>query len=177
MSDRGGWTAEMSDSGAFVRQRSGFRDWVGRDERFPAAPGRYHLYVSLACPWAHRTIIVRALKGLEAAIPMSIVDPIRDESGWALREAPGATGDLSGNGFRLLAEAYGASEPGFTGRVTVPVLWDSEAGRIVNNESADLVVMLNEAWDEWAERPELDLYPPSCAGRRSTSSPAGSTTG
>jgi putative glutathione S-transferase len=149
----------MSDTGAFVRQRSRFRDWVGPDERYPAAPGRYHLFVSLACPWAHRTMIIRALKGLEDAIPMSVVDPVRDEEGWALREVPGATGDRSGNGFRLLSEAYEASEPGFEGRVTVPVLWDLETGRIVNNESADLIVMLNEAWDRWARRPELDLYP------------------
>ena len=91
---------------------------------------------------------------------MSIVDPVRDEDGWALREVPGATGDRSGNGFRLLSEAYEASDPGFEGRVTVPVLWDLESGRIVNNESADLIVMLNEAWDEWADHPELDLYPP-----------------
>src|SRR5438270_483506 len=120
MSDRGGWTREMSDTGAFVRQRSEFRDWVGSDPRFPAATGRYHLFVSLACPWAHRAIIVRRLKGLERAVPMSIVDPIRDDAGWALREVPGATGDLSGNGFEFLSEAYQATRRKFSGRVTVP---------------------------------------------------------
>jgi putative glutathione S-transferase len=90
---------------------------------------------------------------------MSVTDPIRDERGWALRAVPGATGDLSGNGFEYIAEAYTASAPDYEGRVTVPVLWDTQAGRIVNNESADIIVMLNEAFDEWAEHPELDLYP------------------
>ncbi len=92
---------------------------------------------------------------------MSITDPIRDERGWVLREVPGATGDLSGSGVTYLYEAYEATEPGFEGRVTVPVLWDTETGRIVNNESAEIIVMLNEAWNEWAEHPELDLYPES----------------
>ncbi len=90
---------------------------------------------------------------------MSITDPIRDERGWALRKVPGATGDLSGAGMSFVAEAYEATEPGYEARVTVPVLWDTQTGRIVNNESADIVVMLNDAFDEWAEHPELDLYP------------------
>lgn len=155
------WTRELSDRGAFVRQRSVFRDWVGATPgaRFPAAAGRYHLFVSLACPWAHRAIIVRRLKGLEAAIGMSIVDPVRDERGWALRQVPGATGDLSGSDFEFLAEAYAAGDAGFQGRVTVPVLWDCQSGTIVNNESADIIVMLNSVWDEWAAHRELDLYP------------------
>ncbi|MGO9976322.1 MAG: glutathione S-transferase family protein [Solirubrobacteraceae bacterium] len=151
----------MHENGAFVRQRSTFRDRVGAapDARFPAAAGRYHLFVSLACPWAHRTIIVRTLKGLEGAIGMSIVDPIRDERGWALREAPGATGDTSGSGLRFLSETYAASDAGYRGRVTVPVLWDLESRTIVNNESADITMMLNEAWNAWAREPQLDLYP------------------
>jgi putative glutathione S-transferase len=154
-------TKERSSSGAFVRQASEFRDWVSADAGagFPAEPGRYHLFVSLACPWAHRTIIVRLLKGLEHVIGMSIADPIRDDRGWALRAVPGATGDRSGSGFDFVSEAYVASRPRFEGRVTVPVLWDMQTKRIVNNESADIIVMLNEAWDEWAEHPELDLYP------------------
>ncbi len=155
------WTREMSAGGAFARQRSRFRDWVSDEPgaRFPAASSRYHLFVSLACPWAHRAIIVRLLKGLEDVIGMSVVDPIRDERGWALRSVPGATGDTSGNGFELLSEAYSASDAAFDGRVTVPVLWDTELGTIVNNESADIIVMLNGAWNAWAHNPELDLYP------------------
>lgn len=156
------WTREMTADGAFVRQRSAFRDWIGdgAGARFPAAGGgRYHLFVSLACPWAHRTIIVSRLKGLDEVVGMSVVDPIRDDRGWAFREVPGATGDLSGSGFQLLAEAYTAGERGFSGRVTVPVLWDREQETIVNNESADIIVMLNGAFNEWAANPELDLYP------------------
>ncbi len=163
MTDIGSWTSEMSSGGAFVRQRSQFRNWVGagHEAQLPAAPGRYHLFVSLACPWAHRTIIVRALKGLQDVIGMSITDPLRDDRGWALHQVPGATGDLSGSGMSYLSEAYETTAPGFDGRVTVPVLWDTDTGRIVNNESADIIVMLNESWDEWAGHPELDLYPQS----------------
>jgi glutathionyl-hydroquinone reductase len=151
---------ERSADGRFVRQESCFRDWVTADgsSGYAADAGRYHLYVSLACPWAHRTIIVRKLKGLEGAIGMSVVDPIRDQQGWAFRQVPGATGD-SVNGFAYLSEAYLATDPSFDARVTVPVLWDSDTGRIVNNESADLIVMFNSAFNAVAERPELDLYP------------------
>jgi len=108
-----------------VRPDSSLRDHVTADgsSGYPAEAGRYHLYVSLACPWAHRTIIVRRLKRLEGAISLSIVDPIRDERGWAFTGAPGTdTDDV--NGFRFLAEAYRATDPGYDGRVTVPVLWD-----------------------------------------------------
>ena len=149
-------------AGAFIRPRSTFRDWVRADSDapFPAVPGRYHLFVSLACPWAHRTIIVRYLKGLNGTIGMSIVDPIRDERGWALRDVEGATGDRSGGGFAFLAEAYEEADPNYAGRVSVPVLWDTVRRTIVNNESADIIVMLNEAWNEWALNPGLDLYPP-----------------
>jgi putative glutathione S-transferase len=157
--------AERSTDGRFNRQESRFRDWVTADgsSGFPAASGRYHLYVSLACPWAHRTIILRRLKGLEAAIGMSIVDPIRDDRGWAFREVPGATGDPI-NGWTYLAEAYAASDPSFDGRVSVPVLWDRETGRIVNNESADILVMLNRAFDHVAEHPDRDYYPSELRG-------------
>lgn len=149
-------------AGAFTRPRSTFREWVRAepDAAFPASAGRYHLFVSLACPWAHRTIIVRYLKGLEHAIGMSIVDPIRDERGWALRDVEGATGDRSGGGFEFLADAYQETDPNYAGRVSVPVLWDAERRMIVNNESADIILMLNEAWNEWALNAELDLYPP-----------------
>lgn len=148
---------ELDAQGAFVRQQSAFRDRVsaGGSSPYPAAAGRYHLYVSLACPWAHRTIIVRKLKGLEPAIPMTVVDPVRDGRGWRFEaDRPDPV-----NGFAYLSEAYEATRPGFDARVTVPVLWDTATGRIVNNESADLVEMLNSEWDAFAENPELDLYP------------------
>jgi putative glutathione S-transferase len=153
-------TSAGSRGGGFVREDARFRDWVTADgsSGYAAEPGRYHLYVSLACPWAHRTLIVRALKGLEEAIDVSIVDPIRDERGWAFRDVPGATGDRA-NGWAYLSEAYAASAPGYEGRISVPVLWDTRTGRIVSNESADVIVMLNEAFDAFARRPELDLYP------------------
>ncbi len=144
-------------AGRFVRQQSKFRDWVGTDEH-PAEAGRYHLYVSLACPWAHRAVIIRRLKGLEGAIGMSIVDPIRDDRGWAFTDAPGTTGDLL-HEWSFLSEAYDATDPSFEGRVSVPVLWDRETDSIVNNESADVIVMLNEAFDEFAVHPERDYYP------------------
>ena len=147
--------AERGGGGRFVRQDSRFRDWISPDA---AQAGRYHLYVSLACPWAHRTVILRVLKGLEPVIGMSIVDPIRDDRGWAFRDVRGATPDTV-NGWSFLAEGYRASDPDFAGRVTVPVLWDKQAGRIVNNESADVVVMLNGAFDALAEHPERDYYP------------------
>ncbi|MGI8730398.1 MAG: glutathione S-transferase family protein [Solirubrobacteraceae bacterium] len=151
---------ERADDGAFRRQASAFRDWVTADgsSGHPAEAGRYHLYVSLACPWAHRTVILRELKGLQDAIGLSIVDPIRDEQGWAFSGEPGTTTDAI-NGWSHLAEGYRASDPGFDARVTVPVLWDRQTGRIVNNESTDIIVMLNSAFDAFARTPELDLYP------------------
>jgi putative glutathione S-transferase len=149
-----------TQSRAFVRADASFRDWVTADgsSGHLAQAGRYHLYVSLACPWAHRTLIVRDLKGLQDAIGVSIVDPIRDERGWAFGDAPGTTPDKL-HGWSYLAQAYTASEPGYRGRVSVPVLWDTQTGRIVNNESADIIVMLNEAFDAFAAHPAVDLYP------------------
>jgi putative glutathione S-transferase len=145
--------------GAFVRSTSTFRDWVTADgsSSFPAEAGRYHLYVSLACPWAHRTIIVRHLKRLEGVISLSVVDPIRNERGWAFTGAPRTDLDLL-NGFHYLAEAYTATDPAYRGRVTVPVLWDKQTRRIVNNESADVIRMLNSAFDAFTDV-DLDLYP------------------
>jgi putative glutathione S-transferase len=155
-----GATSTRSRGRGFVREDAGFREWVTADgsSGYAAEPGRYHLYVSLACPWAHRTLVVRALKGLQEAIDVSIVDPIRDDRGWAFRDVPGATGDRL-HGWSLLSEAYVASEPGYDRHVSVPVLWDARTERIVNNESADIVVMLNETFDAFAAHPELDLYP------------------
>src|SRR5487761_1177620 len=125
--------AREHPEGAFVRQESRFRSWVTADgsSGFAPEPGRYHLYVARACPWAHRTLIGRRLMGLEQAIGVSFLDPIRDERGWAF------TGDRYTdpvNGFSFLAEAYAASDADYDARVTVPVLWDRERGRIVNNE-------------------------------------------
>src|SRR3954454_10359616 len=132
----------IGEGGRFRRQASTFRDWVSADGStpYPAEAGRYHLYVSWACPWAHRTIIGRRLKGLEDAIGMSVVDPIRDERGWAF--TGGEFADPV-NGFTLLGEAYERTAPGYDGRVSVPVLWDIEEGRIVNNESADVLRMFS----------------------------------
>ncbi len=154
-----GTDIKISGSGVFERAPSELREWVTADgsSGFRAEPGRYHLYVSLACPWAHRAVIVRMLKGLEEVVSMSVVDPIRDERGWAFRDVPGAERDPV-NGFSFLSEAYDAADTAYEGRISVPVLWDRETGRIVNNESADVIVMLNEAWDEWGDK-SVDLYP------------------
>jgi putative glutathione S-transferase len=150
---------EQAEDGRFVRQADVFRGWVTADGRsgFPAAAGRYHLYVSQACPWAHRTIIVRALKRLEDAIGMTVVDPIRDELGWAFRSVPGASVDPI-NGFRYLAEAYRATDPHYHGRITVPVLWDRQTKRIVSNSDDDIMRMLETEFDAFG-RADLDLYP------------------
>jgi len=156
--------SETGSRGEFVRQSSAFRERVTADgsSGFAAEPGRYHLYVSLACPWAHRSIIFRKLKGLEATIGMTVVDPIRDERGWAFTEAPGCSPDPI-NGFRFLIEAYLATDPAFEGRVTVPVLWDKKEGRIVNNESAEIMRTLNSEFDEWG-RADIDFYPEDLRG-------------
>ena len=148
---------EADRAGRFVRQESAFRDRVTADgsSGYPAEPGRYHLYVSLACPWAHRTVIVRMLKGLQDAIGMSVVDPLRDERGW--RFGGGFVDPL--HDWHYLSSAYAASDPAWEGRVTVPVLWDTATGRIVNNESADIIEMLNAEFDAFAQRPGLDLNP------------------
>src|SRR3974390_2649102 len=135
---------EQAPDGSFRRQPARFRDWVRADPQapYPAVAGRHHLYVSLACPWAHRTVIYRRLKGLEDAVSMTVVDPERDERGWAIVEGPGNTLDPV-NGFAFLSEAYEASAPGFEDRGTVPVLWDTVTGGIVNNESADIIRMFD----------------------------------
>jgi putative glutathione S-transferase len=146
-----------SAGGEFKRQQSSIRDWVTNDgsSEFPAAPGRYHLYVALACPWSHRAVIVRHVKGLEDVVSMSLIHPFRDDRGWAF---PGGEYTDPVNGFSFLSEAYDATDPSFEGRVTVPVIWDKESGRIVSNESADVVRMFGSAWDEWGDA-SVDLYP------------------
>jgi len=157
-------TTSPSHHGAFVRSTSTFRDRVTADgsSGYPAEAGRYHLYVSLACPWAHRTVIVRQLKALTDVVSLSIVDPIRDERGWAFTGAPRTDLDAL-NGFHFLAEAYVASDAAYRGRVTVPVLWDKETERIVNNESAEIVRMLGTAFDAFTDV-DLGLYPADLAG-------------
>ncbi|HET7812877.1 MAG TPA: glutathione S-transferase family protein [Candidatus Baltobacteraceae bacterium] len=147
---------EQSETGAFVRQGDAFKKWVGRD--VPAQPGRYHLYVSYACPWAHRTIIARKLKGLEDAIGMTVVDPVRDERGWRFAEGDGFTSDPC-NGFSFLSEAYTATDPSYTGRVTVPVLWDTQSRTIVSNDDDDIMRMFETEFDPFAKHPDVDLYP------------------
>jgi glutathionyl-hydroquinone reductase len=155
---------EQSEDGAFERQEDAFRDRVSSDGStpYPAAAGRYHLYVSLACPWACRAVIVRLLKGLESAIGLTIIDPVRDERGWAFRDGPGYSTDPV-NGFRFLSEAYEASDPGYRGRYTVPVLWDKQAKRIVNNSEDDICRMMNGAFAELGAGGP-DLFPSEIEG-------------
>jgi len=150
---------EQSGAGEFKRQADVFRQWVIADgsSGFPAAADRYHLYVSWACPWAHRTIIVRRLKQLEGVIGMTVVDPVRDERGWAFREGPGHSLDPI-NGFQFLSEAYKATDPDYRGRVTVPVLWDKKTNRIVTNSDDDLMRMFNSSFNRFTGS-TIDLYP------------------
>lgn len=154
-------SAERGAQGTFERQQSAFRGKVVDDPsaEFPLVAGRYHLYVSLACPWASRAVIARQLKGLSAAVAMTIVDPIRDEAGWRFT----ASQPDPVNGFELLSEAYLQSDPEFRQRVTVPVLWDKERGVIVNNESSEIMRMFERSFDRVAENPQVNLYPDSLA--------------
>ena len=148
----GEWKTEDSiprdSEGRFVRSTTSFRDRVTADgsSGFGAEAGRYHLYVALACPWAHRTIIMRGLKGLEGAISMSVVGSYMGEDGWRWYGEPGEVPDEL-NGSRYLREVYQKADPGYTGRVTTPVLWDKETGRIVNNESREIIRMLDHEFD------------------------------
>ena len=150
---------EHSDEGEFKRQEDAFRNWVTEDgsSGYPAAVERYHLYVSWACPWAHRTIIFRKLKELEGVIGMTIVDPIRDDRGWAFRDGPGHSTDPV-NQFKFLSEAYRATDPNFQGRVTVPVLWDKDTRCIVSNSDDDILRMFNNAFNQYTDS-RLDFYP------------------
>ncbi len=153
-------TPATNEDGEFERQETTFRDRIrpDTDARFPPEAGRYHLYVSYACPWAHRTLLVRALKGLEDAISVDVVDPYRDTDGWQFTpDREGCTSDSIMEA-DYLREIYTAADPSFTGRVTVPVLWDRERETIVNNESAEILRMLDVAMDDVATR-DVDLYP------------------
>ncbi|UOM33965.1 glutathione S-transferase family protein [Acuticoccus sp. I52.16.1] len=141
--------------GEFKRKASNFRSWVTADGRagptgeggFKAEPGRFHLYVALACPWAHRALIMRRLKGLEDMVGLSVVHWHMGEDGWTFEDGPGVIPDMIKHA-RFLREVYQAADPDYTGRVTVPVLWDKERGTIVNNESAEVIRMLGCAFDE-----------------------------
>ena len=149
-----------NEEGEFERQETTFRNRIedSEDARFPAEAGRYHLYVCYACPWAHRTLLVRALKGLEDAITVDYVDPFRAEDGWQFTpEKAGCTED-SVNGADYLREVYVDADPDMTGRVTVPVLYDKERETIVNNESEEIIRMLDTEMDSVATR-DVDLYP------------------
>ena len=167
MTNKAQFPDEQSDDGEFQRQEDSFRDLLSTDGStpYPAEPGRYHLYVSLACPWASRTVIVRHLLRLEEVIGMTVVDPVRDERGWAFREGPGYSKDPV-EGFRFLSEAYAATEPGFHGRVTVPVLWDQQQRRIVNNSEDDICRMLHDCFRGRA--PGVDLFPKELAAKQAS---------
>ena len=149
------WYDTEATGGAFQRSESRFRGWLGSEE-FPAEAGRYRLYVSLACPWAHRTLIFRELKGLQAAIPVSVVHWHMGAQGWSFEPGPGVVPDPEGAAF--LHQVYLRADPGITTRVTVPVLWDTKRRTIVSNESADIIRMLNGAFDGMGALPG-DYYP------------------
>ena len=153
------WYDTNAHKGEFVRNESQFRDWITNDgsSDFPAEAGRYHLYVSLACPWAHRTLIMRALKGLSSVITVDIVDPLMLENGWRFTKDSQANRDsqLSAD---FLYQVYTHDNPDYTGRVTVPILWDKKQQRIVNNESAEIIRMLNSAFTDLGAT-EVDYYP------------------
>lgn len=168
------WYDTKSTGGRFVRTVTRFRNWITADGSpgpsgeggFPAEAGRYHLYVSLACPWAHRTLIMRALKGLEDIISVSVVDPFMGAEGWVFADhaehrSEDATTDAV-LGKQRLYEVYLAADPAFSGRVTVPVLWDKKRGTIVSNESAEIIRMLNTAFAAFTED-RHDYYPAALA--------------
>lgn len=160
------WYDTKSTGGKFVRKPSQFRSWLTADgsagssgvSGFKAEAGRYHLYVSYACPWAHRTLIFRELKGLQDKISVNVVHPIMGGEGWTFDDSyPGATRDPVNHADKLY-EIYLRADPGYTGRVTVPVLWDKQRGMIVNNESSEIIRMFNSAFDAIGAKPG-DYYP------------------
>jgi putative glutathione S-transferase len=152
------------EKGGFVRQQSGFRNWVTPDGSagptgvagFMAEAGRYHLYVALICPWASRTLMARKLKGLEAAVSVSVVEPALTDQGWRFGDYPGSTPDPL-HGASFMHELYTHADPQVSGRATVPVLWDKQTDTMVSNESADIVRMFNSGFGGLASGP--DLYP------------------
>jgi putative glutathione S-transferase len=161
---------ESSKDGAFQREQAQRRNWLTTDGKpgptgvggFAAEAGRYHLYVSLACPWAHRTLILRKLKGLESLIDVSVVSWLMLENGWTFDRNLGSTGDKLDH-FNFMHQRYTADTADYTGRVTVPVLWDKQQNRIVNNESAEIIRMFNGAFDDLTGN-DLDFYPAPLRG-------------
>ena len=159
------WYDTRKSKGEFLRTNSQFRNWITADgsagpsgeSGFPAEAGRYHLYVSLACPWAHRTLIFRALKSLEDIIPVSIVHPNMLDKGWVFDDWKGETAD-SIYGFNCLHQLYTRANPDYSGRVTVPVLWDTELETIVSNESSEIIRMFNSAFADYTPE-KTDYYP------------------
>lgn len=159
------WYDTDKDGGEFKRKASSFRNWVTVDGRpgpsgeggFKAEPGRYHLYLSLACPWAHRTMIFRRLKGLKAMVSVAIVNPYMGEYGWSFEPGRGVVPDIV-NDVEYLHQVYTAAKTDYTGRVTVPVLWDREQNTIVNNESSEIIRMFNSAFDQVGAK-QGDYYP------------------
>src|SRR5690554_375665 len=153
------WYDTSSTGGRFVRTDAQFRNWITPDGSagpsgeggFKAEAGRYRLYVCLACPWAHRTLILRALKGLEEMIPVFVVNPYMGENGWTFEPGEGVVPDPEGA--QYLYEVYLRAQPDYSGRVTVPVLWDTEKNTIVNNESAEIIRILNSGFDEVGAKP------------------------
>jgi len=166
------WYDTGKTEGKFVRKDSQFRNWVTADGSpgptgdggYEAEPNRYHLYVSYACPWAHRTLIFRRLKNLEGMIGLSIVDYHMGRNGWEFRDREGGTADAL-HGFDTLWQVYAKARPSYVGRVTVPVLWDKETGTIVSNESSEIIRMFNSAFDHLdGVRADLDFYPEHLRG-------------
>ncbi|AQA19307.1 glutathione-dependent reductase [Halioglobus japonicus] len=159
------WYDTKSSGGKFVREDAQFRHWITPDGSagpsgeggFKAEPGRYHLYVSLACPWAHRTLIMRTLKGLEDLISVSVISPIMLENGWTYDETTGSSGDAL-NQRQFHHQVYTDADSTYSGRVTVPVLWDKERNTIVNNESSEIIRMLNTAFNDLTGNTD-DYYP------------------
>ena len=145
--------APRNKLGEYIRPQSQFRNFISTEEGNPYQPeaGRYRLIVGMSCPWAHRTLVVRVLKGLENAIPVTIVSPSPIEGGWIFNQEE--------EGCLTLAQFYQLAQPGYQGRCTVPVLWDKQTKAIVNNESAEIIVMLNSEFNSLATNPQLDLYP------------------
>lgn len=161
----GQWTTrwmERNQNGQFQRMPTQFRNWVTADgsSRFKAEPGRYHLYISLGCPWANRTALLWKLKGLEEVVGLSIVDPVISEQGWWFSNGSGCIPDTV-NGVDYLWQIYVKADAHYTGRVTVPVLWDTETKTIVNNESRQIIRMFNDEFNEFATYPDVDFYPAS----------------
>lgn len=152
---------DVAKSGEFVRKDSQFRHTIAKNGAFPPEANRYHLYISLACPWAHRTLIVRKLKGLEDVIGLSVVHYLMLDNGWEFKdesEDPACIPDTI-NQFRYVKELYFQSDPDYGGRFTVPILYDSKTKRIVNNESSEIIRIFNTEFNEFAKNPTLDLYP------------------